>query len=385
MVQAGIGGTFVNVGLTAWTSEADSAGADISARHILAGASVHAGVGLTLVVVDVTVLATPAIVTQTVVTIDFVLTVAMDTRVAKALVDLGEAGGVMVTLWTLTGEAVDAINAGATVVTRVEGTFVKVDVTHGSAVAGLAGTLVAIDLVEACPVVTWLALAVIQVDFTVYTCGAHGAGADVGVLAVLADASVPTGLTQTLVNVGLTQPARVTKATVAGEGGQAILTSTIVTGVRETLIDVSLTVLPRVTFSAFTGVLIGAIRALGTILARCAGALINIYLAKVPSKACGALTVEGVDLVNTFPIVQAGVVGALVSIDLAEQSLVAWHTDAVETSYLVEAGGFVLAGVGKALVDVVFTASSREAGLTLTLERTLGVQALPSMLTGVAT
>lgn len=64
--------------------------------------------------------------------IDFVLTVAMDTRVAKALVDLGEAGGVMVTLWTLTGEAVDAINAGATVVTRVEGTFVKVDVTHGS-------------------------------------------------------------------------------------------------------------------------------------------------------------------------------------------------------------------------------------------------------------
>lgn len=64
---------------------------------------------------------------------------------------------------------------------------------------------------------------------------------------------------------------------------------------------------------------------------------------------------------------------------------VTWHTDAVEASYLVEAGGFVLAGVGEALVDVVFTASPREAGLTLTLERTLGVQALPSMLTGVAT
>lgn len=64
---------------------------------------------------------------------------------------------------------------------------------------------------------------------------------------------------------------------------------------------------------------------------------------------------------------------------------VTWHTDAVEASYLVEAGGFVLAGVGKALVDVVFTASSREAGLTLTLERSLGVQALPSVFTGVAT
>lgn len=52
------------------TSEAHSTWADVSAGHILAGASVHAGVGLALVVVDVTVLATPAIVTQTVVTKD---------------------------------------------------------------------------------------------------------------------------------------------------------------------------------------------------------------------------------------------------------------------------------------------------------------------------
>lgn len=154
----------------------------------------------------------------------------MDTGVAKALVDLEEAGGVMVTLWAQTGEAVDAIDAGATIVTRVEVTLINVDVAHGPAVAGLTGTLVAVDLVEASPVVTWLALAVVQVDFTVYTCGALGAGADVGVLAVLADASVPTGLTQTLINVGLTQPAHVTRATVTGERSQAVFTGTIVTG-----------------------------------------------------------------------------------------------------------------------------------------------------------
>lgn len=42
------------------TREADSARAVVSAGHVLAGATVHAGVGLALVVVDVTVGAAPA-------------------------------------------------------------------------------------------------------------------------------------------------------------------------------------------------------------------------------------------------------------------------------------------------------------------------------------
>lgn len=42
------------------TGEADSARAVVSAGHVLAGATVHAGVGLALVVVDVTVGAAPA-------------------------------------------------------------------------------------------------------------------------------------------------------------------------------------------------------------------------------------------------------------------------------------------------------------------------------------
>lgn len=43
-----------------FTSETGSAGAVVSAGHIPAGPSVHAWVGLTLVVVDVTVGSTPA-------------------------------------------------------------------------------------------------------------------------------------------------------------------------------------------------------------------------------------------------------------------------------------------------------------------------------------
>lgn len=55
----------------------------------------------------------------------------VDAGVAEALVDLGEAGGVMVAFWTHTGEAVDAVNTGAAVVAGVDGTLVNVDVTHG--------------------------------------------------------------------------------------------------------------------------------------------------------------------------------------------------------------------------------------------------------------
>lgn len=51
----------------------------------------------------------------------------------------------------------------------------------------------------------------------VVTCGALGAAADVGVLSVLAGASVPARLAQTLVDVGLTQPTSVSRVAVAAE------------------------------------------------------------------------------------------------------------------------------------------------------------------------
>lgn len=80
------------------------------------------------------------------------------------------------------------------------------------------------------------------------TRGAFGAGTNVGVLPVLTSATVFAGLAETLIDVGLTQTAGVTGATVAGEGGQAIFTGAIMAGVRVALVDVSLTVLPCVTW-----------------------------------------------------------------------------------------------------------------------------------------
>lgn len=63
--------------------------------------------------------------------VDLVLTVTVDAGITEALVDLGEAGGVMVTLWAQAGEAVDAVDTSATVVARVDGALIDVNVTHG--------------------------------------------------------------------------------------------------------------------------------------------------------------------------------------------------------------------------------------------------------------
>lgn len=204
LIEAGVGGTFIDVGLTVWPSEAHATGANVSAGHVLAGASIHTWVGFTLIVVDVAVFTTPARVTQAFIAVDLVLAVTVDTGIAEALVDLREAGGIMVSFWTHAGEAVDAVDTGAAIVAGVDGALVDVNVTHGTSVSGLTGTLVAIDLVDAGAIVTGIALAVINVDFTVDSRGAFRAAADVGILSVLARAAVPARLAQTLVDVGLT-------------------------------------------------------------------------------------------------------------------------------------------------------------------------------------
>lgn len=137
----------------------------------------------------------------------------------------------MVTLRTHAGEAVDPVNAGAAVVTGVDGALVDVDVTHGPCEAGFTCTLITVDPIDARPRVTGVALAVVDVDLTVDPCGPLGAATDVGVLAVLAGAPVPAGLAQAFVDVGLTEPARVSGVAVAAEGGEAVDAGPVVTRV----------------------------------------------------------------------------------------------------------------------------------------------------------
>lgn len=51
------------------TTEAGAACADIATGHVLTGASIHTGVGLTLIVIDVTVDTTPSRVANTVISV----------------------------------------------------------------------------------------------------------------------------------------------------------------------------------------------------------------------------------------------------------------------------------------------------------------------------
>lgn len=165
------------------------------------------------------------------------------------------------------------------------------------------------------------------------TCGPLEAGAEVGIVAVLAGAAVAAGLAVALVNIALAVVACVARPAQAGEGGHPVLAHPVVARVGVTLVDVHLAVRPRVacragpgasgrllpesrqpdlalsspqrgglerasphgmppptgphTFCAHTGVCVGPVQALGAILAGCAGTLVHVILTQMPGETCG--------------------------------------------------------------------------------------------------
>lgn len=217
LVEAGVGGTLVYVSLAVRSCEASPARAVVSAGHVFAGSSIHARVRLTLIVVDITVWTTPARVTGTFVAIDEVLAPAVDTGVTTTLIHLRQTGGVVVAIWAQAGEAVDAVHTCAPIVTGVNGTLIDVDVAHCSCVARFTCTLIAVDFVDAPPIVAGFALTVVKVDLAVETCSAFRAGANISILSVLTSATVLAGLAETLIDIGLAQSAGVAWAAVAGK------------------------------------------------------------------------------------------------------------------------------------------------------------------------
>lgn len=194
MVQTWVRGTFVDIRLAVWSCEANSAGANVSTDHVLTCASIHAWVRFTLIIVDVTVFSNPARVTKTFISIDFIFTVTVDTRITEALIDLRKACRVMESFRTHTGEPIDTINTSAPIVARVDGTLINVYVTHGPSVTRFTCTFIAIDFVNTGPVVTWIAFTVVNIDFTIYSSSSFGTVANVQIFSVLASASVSAWL-----------------------------------------------------------------------------------------------------------------------------------------------------------------------------------------------
>lgn len=72
----------------------------------------------------------------------------MDAGVTVALIDLGQARGIVVAFGAAAGEASDAILTGTPIVAGAACTLINVDVAHAPCVAWLAGTLVAVNLVQ---------------------------------------------------------------------------------------------------------------------------------------------------------------------------------------------------------------------------------------------
>lgn len=147
LVQAGVGGTFVDVGLAVRATEAFSAGAHVATCHVSAGATIDTRVRLTFVVVDITVCSTPPRGTVTLVPVEAIPAGPMDAGVTVALIDFRQACGVMVALRAAAGEARDAILTGTPIVAGAACTLINVDIAHASCIAWFAGTLVAINLV----------------------------------------------------------------------------------------------------------------------------------------------------------------------------------------------------------------------------------------------
>lgn len=209
--------------------------------------------------------------------------------------------------------------------------------------------------------------------------------ADVLVDQVHTLAPILTRVAVALIELVLTAIACITSVAVTGVAGYAIYASTMVAWVGLTVVDIALTECPFITFSTAALEPIGAVVALCSILAGCAGALIYVDLTHGASKPWLAGACEAIDHVPTDAIIHTWVALTVIYVNLTVSAHVAWHADAGELSNAVKASGIILAGHGKAFVDVNLTTWPSISPTALTLEGTLCVHTFPKMLTRVGT
>lgn len=188
---------------------------------------------------------------------------------------------------------------------------------------------------------------------------------------------------QALINVAVASPSSISGCALTSKGGNAINAGAVVAGVWLAVIYILFTVGTSISFCALTGVSVGSIHAFGAIFAGRAGTFIDVVLTQVPVKTCGTFAVKLVDFIDASAIVEAGAAGTFIRIDLTEFPFITWHTDTHELPNLVQTRGIVLTGVGETLVNVDLAAGSRVAWEAVALERALGVDAFPTMFTGI--
>lgn len=188
------------------------------------------------------------------------------------------------------------------------------------------------------------------------------------------------GIRLALVDLGLTDPARVPRMTVAGEAVVPVDALAPVTRRRQTVIDVRLTRHTCIARGTFACVSSYRVVARAAITARTRRAVVDVDLTTSPREPNNAGTSKGVDHIVTNSSIQTRVVSAFVDFNLALSSRETRHADASERARVVQAGAVVPTWVTLALIDVCLAAGSGETDRAVTGEGARGVDADPVVL-----
>lgn len=153
----------------------------------------------------------------------------------------GEAQRAVGAGWAQAVEPVHLVHAGSPTHTWIRVTLVDLHIAFNSCVSWGAHTFVLVDAIMALSVLTGITGTVIFIDLTVYPCGSWWAVTLVSVDQVDAASSVLTRVAVALLDLNITDGARVSRIALTGEGGDAIFTHTVVAWLWYAVIDVLLT------------------------------------------------------------------------------------------------------------------------------------------------
>lgn len=258
-------GTFINVDLTVQASVASFALTGVSVVMVNTGAAVLTRTALALVFFRFTVFPHPTGITLTSVAMLLLDTLSMNTGPVSAVIHPGQTQGAVSARGTKALEPVHFVHTSAPAHAGVGRTLIDLHITLNTCVSRSADTRELIDAVVTLSVLTRIIGTVVFINLTVHSCGAWGTVALVGIDQVDAAPSVLTGVTVALLDLDVADGAGVSRVTLTGEGGDAVFTHAVMARLGHTVINVLLTEHSGEAFCTFTVVSIWSVNAFSPI------------------------------------------------------------------------------------------------------------------------
>lgn len=257
--------TFIDVDLTVQASVAGFALTGVAVMLVNTGAAVLTGTALALVFLRFTVFPNPAWLTLTGVAMLLLHTLSVNAGPVGAVVHPRQTQRAVGAGRTEALEPVHFVHTGSSAHAGVRRTLVYLYVTFDTCVSRSADTGELVDAVVTLAELTRIRGAVVFINLTVHSCGSLRAVALVGVDQVDAAAAVLAGVAVTLLHLDVADGAGVTRVTLAGESGDAVLTDAVMTRLRDTVVDVLLTENAGEAFCTFAVVAVGSVDAFSSV------------------------------------------------------------------------------------------------------------------------